>query len=490
MAGRATENAVPSVTPSLRPYQEAGRDFLASNTVALLADEMRLGKTAQALRAAARLGLHQILVICPAIARLNWAREAAEWYPHVLWGGVVEKYSENPPLQGIVFASYEYARECTKKLKAAGVWELVIFDESQYLTRLQAQRTSSLMDFVLTHASRVWELTGTPMRSHPGELWRWAVFAGLTTMTYHEWVTRFCDSKWTGREVQIFGAKKAAIPELRQLLKGSGKYLRRKQSEVGLEMPKVTYSEYTVASRLPTLTEEKEAFSSLTHEQLQSRVRLQRNQLEAELAKHALGEAHTLVDADLAFLESLAQSVSTLRRYVAMVKVGAVVELLLEELANSPPSRKFFVLGIHKIFIETVRDSLMKKKLRCVAIYGGTPPATRDRHLQDFQTDPKFRVLVGNVSACGTAVSMSAATDVLVGEAPWVVADLRQAVARALGPMQKNKVLVRFVTLQDSVDSAVLRVLMRRAVDVDSVIDGADVKPRSNDIDIRSLLGE
>ena len=53
---------------TLRPYQEVGRDFLAARRHALLADEMRVGKTPQAILAAEKVGAQRTLVVCPAIA--------------------------------------------------------------------------------------------------------------------------------------------------------------------------------------------------------------------------------------------------------------------------------------------------------------------------------------------------------------------------------------------------------------------------------------
>ena len=63
----------------LRPYQIVGRDFLLSHSRALLADEMRVGKTPQAILAAAAAG-GSSLVVCPAIAVSQWRREWQRWW--------------------------------------------------------------------------------------------------------------------------------------------------------------------------------------------------------------------------------------------------------------------------------------------------------------------------------------------------------------------------------------------------------------------------
>ena len=64
------------MTLALRPYQEIGRDFLAARRHALLADAMRVGKTPQAILAAAKLSASKAIVVCPAIAVPQWR---AEW---------------------------------------------------------------------------------------------------------------------------------------------------------------------------------------------------------------------------------------------------------------------------------------------------------------------------------------------------------------------------------------------------------------------------
>jgi hypothetical protein len=64
---------------SLYPFQGDGSSWLASRVSAVLADEMGLGKTLQtliALPAGARA-----VVICPAVAKGVWQREAARWRP-------------------------------------------------------------------------------------------------------------------------------------------------------------------------------------------------------------------------------------------------------------------------------------------------------------------------------------------------------------------------------------------------------------------------
>ena len=63
----------------LYPYQVAGAQFLAERASAMLADDMGIGKTAQAIAACDLAGVQTAVVVCPGIARENWKREFASW---------------------------------------------------------------------------------------------------------------------------------------------------------------------------------------------------------------------------------------------------------------------------------------------------------------------------------------------------------------------------------------------------------------------------
>ena len=64
---------------SLYPFQKIGSTWLASRVCALLADEMGLGKTLQTLVALPQRA--RAVIICPAVAKGVWQREAARWRP-------------------------------------------------------------------------------------------------------------------------------------------------------------------------------------------------------------------------------------------------------------------------------------------------------------------------------------------------------------------------------------------------------------------------
>jgi SWI/SNF-related matrix-associated actin-dependent regulator of chromatin subfamily A-like protein 1 len=67
---------------ALRPFQAIGTEWLAPREKALLGDDMGLGKTIQAL-AAAPVGA-PLVVVCPAVAKGVWVREAKRFRPDLM----------------------------------------------------------------------------------------------------------------------------------------------------------------------------------------------------------------------------------------------------------------------------------------------------------------------------------------------------------------------------------------------------------------------
>ena len=92
-------------------YQKVGAKFLADAKRALLADDMGIGKSAQAISTCTLVEASDILVVCPASLVENWRRE-------------FKKFSALTP----TVVSYN-------KVSAAHLkpWDAIILDEAHYL---------------------------------------------------------------------------------------------------------------------------------------------------------------------------------------------------------------------------------------------------------------------------------------------------------------------------------------------------------------------
>src|SRR5690554_4911042 len=96
---------------------------------------MGLGKTAQVIRACDLLGLNRILVVCPAVARVNWLREFEKFSttsrPAVAVMGQRERIGD----KSLVVCSYDLTRSTAirSQLSRSRRWDVLVLDECHYL---------------------------------------------------------------------------------------------------------------------------------------------------------------------------------------------------------------------------------------------------------------------------------------------------------------------------------------------------------------------
>lgn len=435
-----------------------------------------LGKTVQAILGAERAGLHRLLVIGPAIARRNWAREFAKW------GGrytplVLETFDQLPPAVPLrkpyaCIVSYEYAVAKREELRAAGPWDVVIADEAHAMKNPQTKRSRAVlaMGGIAEACNRVWALTGTPLTRHAGEIWNLAYTAGVTQLSYNRWCRKYCVE--AGPD-QIVGSR--CERELHEYLRASGWMLRRTKDEVKLQLPPISYHEMIVEPGTISHAEMQAAFENYDERRQEIADKLA---YEEELLKMAMGEAHVLSTELVKLLEGMANSVATLRRINGLRKVHPVASIVEAEL-ESDELDKVIIAYIHR----SVGDTLERRLLRFGVshIRGGVPPRLRDKAITDFQIpryqscpdgSPSPRVALVQYEAGATAVNLFEAHEVVCLEVPWVGSTLSQLIARAWRLGQRHPVQVRYAVLEDSMDPDVLRTILRRAREISHILDG------------------
>lgn len=180
---------------ALFPFQKAGTGWLASKYGALLADEMGLGKTIQGL--AALPDNAPVLVICPALAKGVWMREAAKWRPEYKVAVLSGRGNFRWPEQGeIVIINFDILPEFASKktpdaepvIAPEGV--VLLADEVHAVKSSKAARTvkfRALSEGVRANGGRVWGLTGTPLLNKQTELWSVLQALGCAQDAFGSW---------------------------------------------------------------------------------------------------------------------------------------------------------------------------------------------------------------------------------------------------------------------------------------------------------------
>lgn len=446
---------------TLYDFQKVGATWLAGRTHALLADDMGLGKSAQAITACDEVKAGKVLVICPAAARVNWRREFEIFSPQ-LRPVVVENSRSNFSSSDSLIVSYDLI----SKNPNLGSFDVTILDESHFVKGLDTKRTQAILGSKGTiHRTKYfWALSGTPAPNHVGELWPLLYTLGVTPLTYPKYISRYCNSyEWQHGPV-ITGTKKGMELEIREML--SRIMLRRRKEDVLKELPQIFYQSVIVEPGPVDIDTDigfvNYVFPVDRRHELVAKLAEENALLESAIRSAGLG-------ADgLKVLEGLAKSVSTLRRYTGLQKIKSVADIIEAELTANA-YEKIVLFGIHQAVIEGLRTRL--SKFGAVTLYGKTPPEKRDENINSFQNNPKCRVFIGNIQAAGTAITLTAAHNVAFVESEWVPAHMAQAAMRCHRIGQTKPVTVRFFSLSNSVDEKISERLKRKTKELTEIFD-------------------
>jgi SWI/SNF-related matrix-associated actin-dependent regulator 1 of chromatin subfamily A len=442
-------------------FQETGVDWLSDRRFALLADEMGLGKSAQTIRAADNVLAGRILVICPAVAKVNWEREFEKFGLFSRKMLVGSTTFQLPRAGESYICSYERAVAINRTNPAwwKGRFDLLILDESHFAKNPEASRTQEILGSrtfdgrqgLIHYVDKVWAISGTPMPNHPGELWVLLKTFGRTTLAYNSFCAKYCDVvPGYKNQLRVLGMKKGAEKELRELL--APVMLRRTVAEVMPELPPLRFCDLVVE---PGSVE-------LPPERLQEVL-----DQDAWLSKMLLDENGQIAPEKMQLLEALANSVSTLRLYNGLQKVAPVSKLIDEEL-SSGAYPKVVIFGCHTLVLKRMYDNL--KHHGAGFIIGATSEIARQRDIDAFQTDPKMRVMICNIKAAGTSISLTAADQEVFVEAEWSPGPNQQAARRCRRIGSTRPVLSRFVGIANSIDEKVQKTNRRKTRDIDLVL--------------------
>nr|XP_025608728.1 SWI/SNF-related matrix-associated actin-dependent regulator of chromatin subfamily A-like protein 1 isoform X5 [Arachis hypogaea] len=94
---------------------------------------------------------------------------------------------------------------------------------------------------------------------------------------------------------------------------------------------------------------------------------------------------------------------------------------------------KFHIFAHHQPMIDAIHECLLKKKVGCIWIDGGTPAASRQQLVTDFryQGSCSMVVFLLSIKAGGVGLTLTAASTVIFTEQSWTPGDLIQAKDRA-----------------------------------------------------------
>lgn len=425
---------------SLYPFQKKGVEFLASRDCALLADDMGLGKSEQAIFAAKKIVARRVLILCPLAVRHSWAKRINKYFPDILVKEIkktAQKYT--PVIREWVVCNYDIAwRGEIHEALAKAEWDVVVLDEAHYLKALKSKRTQGVLSNtkgIIKNAQHVWAMTGTPVLNRPVELYPLLHFVFPCEIAdcqgYFEFTKKFCQGKQGHFGWEANGA--CNIPELSRRL---GEHmLRRTKEEVFPDMPKAAFTPiYLEPSKVIASTLKRERAITGAVESLADRAE-----------RLSVGEAVAL------------------RRQIGLDKIAIAVEHL-----GDCEAAKVVVFAYHRDVANALNQAFPKTS---VLYTGEQTQAQKQKSLACF-VHGEAKYFIAQIEAAGTGIDglQDVCSHAVFVELCYVPGKIDQAIGRLVRHGQTKSVTVECLVHEDSIDEDILKTLDKKRGVIDKIV--------------------
>lgn len=436
------------MTLDLFGYQAHAADIMCNRDRFGLHDEMGIGKTATTIGAMDRALCERGIVICPAMLRENWIVEFgkfSQFERRICKGKNIHDFiAWSRGRFDILVTSYEQATKWTPKFQQEGEFiDVVVFDEAHYLKNANTNRTRALLgheasgeDSMVQWAEHAWHVTGTPMANDPLDIYTFLRFAKAIDMDADTFVSYFFEKRVGTYSARHF-PKPEMTPQLQQLIYNNS--IRRTHTDVGMQLPPIWLKEVLVEGKTIDIEKAMEAYPHLEQSIIEA---IETGNIEALSADY----------------------MAVVRRLVGKAKAVAYADMLKMELDAGAGKRVVFCWHTEPLL--HVRNYLNKYGYGAVAVYGSTPEHERIEAVQRFMNDPSCQVFVGNIKVAGTGLTLTESCEIDMLESDWSPAGNAQAIKRVHRYGQTNEVHARFITLANSIDVAVNRIVAAKTASI------------------------
>ncbi len=427
------EISIPTLNGTLMPYQKAGVAYAGSVGRCLIADQMGLGKTVEAIASLEYRDAFPAIIVCPASLKENWKREINKWLPHrsvnILSGkGNIANVDVNIVNYDIIGRFVEPIMH----LKPMGL----VLDESHYVKTSKTKRTEAVRDIAkkVPQSGTVLLLSGTPVTNRPEELVSQLEILGMLSRFGGKWafLKRYTNAYHNGFGWDTKGASN--LNELNMKLRQNC-YIRRTKDEVLKELPAKTRNVVHVEPSGKGYAEYRKAEGDLL----------------AFLAENGYRASDTA--------EHLRRT-TVLKRLAADAKMESVIEWIDSFLESC--DRKLVVFAHNVAIVDYLAG-----KYGNLRVSGQDSMEDRQHAVDSFQKDPKARVIVLNLQA---------GSDVCFVQQGWTPGEHDQAEDRCHRIGQENSVQVWYLIGVNTIDEDIYDLIDAKRAVVDAVTDGDEVQ--------------
>ena len=418
-----------SIKNALYDFQFEGVKFgIEHHCRFLLADEMGVGKTIQAI---SLCYLYRedwpVLIVCPGSMKYLWKGEIQTWLGfkdkriHIL-NSSKQKISEEAYFYII---SYDLVSHILKKLKKMK-FNFVILDEAHCIKNRETIRAKNILPIAI-RAKRLILMTGTPLLAKPLEGYPLLYALRPDLFPYFkQYAYRYCDPQPTPFGVTWSGTSNTK--ELHWLL--STLMVRRLKKEVLNKLPPKRRQKVEIKTDPEIIEKIKEA-----------RVKIK--------GRNGTLQAYTLT---------------------STAKKEGVCEYVSDILSDS--EEKIIVFAYHHEMMNCIEELLKKQNIDYIRIDGSTKQSDRYDFVRYFQQKKECRVAIVSIIAGSTGITLNKAHIVIFAELTWTPSIMIQAEDRAHRIGQKsNFVDIKYLYGPGTLDDFILDKLQKKLVIVSTTID-------------------
>jgi len=446
LSGLHTAIEIPELKQGLYHFQLEGVRWL--NTVGgrgLLGDSMGLGKTIQTIAFLQHNpDALPAVVVCPASLKENWKGECKKFTPIApfIISGQISRGTPNGHGE-LYIINYDILSKWIGELNYLNI-KTIILDEVHYCKSSKTKRTKAVKK-LCKDKPYIIALSGTPILNRPSEFF--TVLNIIAPATFNNWwdyAQRYCDPKNNG-----FGWDMTGASNTEELHKRVGAImLRRLKKDVLKDLPELT------RTTVPLLLEEKlGGYRAVVREAL--------GEWNKEEKPNPLGDI---------------TQISYIRQAAIDAKFDACCEWIDNFLASD---RKLVVFDIH----HKTTDRLIERYGKiAITLDGRVDSRLRSKVVEKFQTDPKIKMIIGNVQVCGTGFNLTVAQDAVFLELDWTPGALAQAEARIHRIGQKGAASIYYLIAQGTLEVDMMELIDKKRKVLDAVLDGKVSEEDEKDI--------
>jgi len=448
--GLAVTPVPPELNACLRPYQQAGLDwlqFLADYRLGgILADDMGLGKTLQTLahlvteKSRGRLD-RPALVVAPTSVLPNWRQEAQRFAPGlkllVLHGARRSRQFAAIGRADVVLTTYPLLGYDAEVLLAQE-YSLLVLDEAQMVKNPRTRAARLVRELRAEHRLC---LTGTPMENHLGDLWSLFDFLLPGFLGSEQQFQRLYRTPIEGG---VNGERGIALSR-----RIAPFFRRRTKDEVAPELPPKT----EITCKIPLGEEQQDLYESLRltmHKQIRQVIQ------ERGYARSQIAVLDALLKLRQVCCDPRLLPLDTARGVTGSAKLEFLLSMLPELVEEG---RRILLFSQFTSMLALIESAVEALGIPSIKLTG----ESRDRGalVERFQNGEVPLFLI-SLKAGGTGLNLTAADTVIHYDPWWNPAVEAQATDRAHRIGQDKPVFVYKLFIEGSVEEKILALQARK----------------------------